>query len=80
MMPETSVQDNRATTINAVMVHEFGHQLGLPDLYRTDIFMSQLGDFALMDNNGFGTGVEFGFPVGRVFGTVPLYPTAWSRA
>jgi M6 family metalloprotease-like protein len=80
MMPETSSQDNRATALNAVLAHEFGHQLGLVDLYRTDIFMSQLGDFALMDNNGFGTGVDFGFPVGNVFGTVPLYPMAWSRA
>ncbi len=80
LMPEMSSQDNRSTAINAVMAHEFGHQLGLVDLYRTDNFMSQLGDFALMDNNGFGTGVDFGFPVGRSFGTVPLYPTAWSRA
>ena len=80
MMPETASQDNRATALNAVMAHEFGHQLGLVDLYRTDNFMSQLGDFALMDNNGFGTGIDFGFPVGSVYGAVPVYPCAWSRA
>ncbi|MFQ5453121.1 MAG: hypothetical protein ACE5D6_02925, partial [Candidatus Zixiibacteriota bacterium] len=80
MMPETSSQDNRATALNAVMAHEFGHQLGLVDLYSTITFMSMLGDFALMDNNGFGTGIDFGFNVGRVFGAIPLYPMAWSRA
>jgi len=80
MMPETNVQDNRATALNAVMAHEFGHQLGLVDMYSTENFFSQLGDFALMDNNGFGTGIDFGWPVGRVFGAIPLYPCAWSRA
>ncbi len=80
LMPETVNQDNRATTMNAVLAHEFGHQLGLVDLYSTATFMSQLGDFALMDNNGFGTTVDFGLPVGGVYGTMPLYPCAWSRA
>ena len=65
IMPETASQNNRATALNAVMAHEFGHQLGLPDLYRTDNFQTKVGDFALMDNNGFGTGVDFGFEVGR---------------
>ncbi len=80
MMPETASQDNRATAMNAVLAHEFGHQLGLVDLYSTRSFLTQLGDFALMDNNGFGTGIDFGFDAGRVFGTLPLYPCAWSRA
>ena len=90
MMPETNVQDNRATALNALLAHEFGHQLGLVDLYSTENFFSQVGDFALMDNNGFGTGIEFSFesstgdtlawPIGKVFGAVPLYPCAWSRA
>ncbi len=81
IMPEMGSQDNRATALNAVMAHEFGHQMGLVDLYRTDNFFTQLGDFALMDNNGFGTGVDLGFEfVGRVFGTMPVYPSAWSRA
>lgn len=80
IMPETSNQDNRATALNAVMAHEFGHQLGLVDLYSTYSFMSMLGDFALMDNNGFGTGIDFGFDAGNVFGAIPVYPTAWSRA
>ncbi|HWR83878.1 MAG TPA: hypothetical protein VN285_11305, partial [Candidatus Deferrimicrobium sp.] len=80
IMPEAASQDNRATALNAVLAHEFGHQLGLVDLYATNTFMSQLGDFALMDNNGFGTGIDFDYEVGRVFGAIPLFPEAWSRA
>ncbi|MDD3731119.1 MAG: T9SS type A sorting domain-containing protein [candidate division Zixibacteria bacterium] len=87
MMPETSSQDNRATALNAVMAHEFGHQLGLVDLYSTYAFpfISCLGDFALMDYNGFNIGLEvpayFSSPrVGAVFGAMPIFPCAWSRA
>ena len=82
IMPETTIQDGRVTALNAVLAHEFGHQLGLVDMYATGVFNSQLGDFSLMDNNGFGTGLQFdAFPnVLRVFGTLPVYPDAWSRA
>jgi len=80
MMPETACQDNRATALNAVLAHEFGHAIGLVDLYATNTFMSQLGDFSLMDDNGFGTGIDYGFTVGQVFGAIPVYPDAWSRA
>lgn len=80
MMPETAVQDNRATALNAVLAHEFGHELGLVDLYNTENFLTQLGDFSLMDDNGFGTGIDFGWPIGKVFGAIPILPDAWSRA
>ncbi len=80
ILPETTNQDNRSTAMNAVLAHEFGHQLGLPDLYRTDYFITNLGDFALMDHNGFNTGVDFGWGAGSSFGTIPVYPCAWSRA
>jgi len=36
MMPRDGGQDNRATALNAVMAHEFGHQLGLIDLLHTE--------------------------------------------
>ncbi len=80
IMPEMASQDNRAVALNAVIAHEFGHQLGLVDLYRTDYMSTRVGDFALMDNNGFGTSIDFGFEAGGAFGTIPVYPTAWSRA
>ncbi len=81
IMPETASQDNRVTALNAVMGHEFGHQLGLVDLYDTRTAMTQVGDFSLMDYNGFGVNINFGdtIPV-LVSGVMPVYPDAWSRA
>ena len=80
IMPETVNQDNRLNALNAVMAHEFGHQLGLVDLYRTDNFMTQMGDFSLMDNNGMSVGVIIDDNFPSVGGTIPVYPDAWSRA
>ncbi len=86
IMPETVSQDTRIGALNAVMAHEFGHQLGLVDLYKTyDVrtgqftFTTQVGDFSLMDNNATDVGVDLGFR-GPAFGTLPVYPDAWSRA
>ena len=78
--PETVSQDNRVTAINAVLAHEFGHQLGLVDLYNTQTFLTQVGDFALMDNNGMSVGVQLPDIRPTVGGTLPVYPSAWSRA
>jgi len=78
-MPETRSQDNRITALNAVFAHEFGHQLGLVDLYNSQTFMTQVGDFALMDNNAQNVGVDVGYGI-YVSGVLPVYPCAWSRA
>ncbi len=79
-VPETVSQDNRINALNAVLAHEFGHQLGLVDLYNTANFLTQVGDFSLMDNNGMSVGVEFDDISSSVGGTIPVYPDAWSRA
>lgn len=81
LMPETVSQDGRVTALNAVMAHEFGHQLGLVDLYDTRTGNTAVGDFSLMDNNGFGTNVDLGETV-PVFvqGVMPVFPDVWSRA
>ncbi len=78
-MPETRSQDNRVGALNAEFAHEFGHQLGLPDLYNSVNFMTQVGDFALMDNNAQNVGVDVGYDV-FVNGVLPVYPCAWSKA
>jgi M6 family metalloprotease-like protein len=78
-MPETKSQDNRVSALNGVMAHEFGHQLGLVDIYNSQNFMTQVGDFALMDNNAQNVGVDVGYGV-YVSGVLPVYPCAWSRA
>jgi M6 family metalloprotease-like protein len=81
VMPETASQDNRVVALNAVFAHEFGHQLGLVDLYDSRTFITLCGDFALMDNNGLGVNIDFGetVPV-LVQGVMPIFPCAWSRA
>lgn len=81
IIPETCSQDNRITALNAIFAHEFGHQLGLVDLYNTQTFITQVGDFSLMDNNAQNIGVEgldscFTYPTG----ILPVYPDAWSKA
>lgn len=80
ILPETASQDNRVTAINAAMAHEFGHQLGLVDLYNTSNFMTEIGDFSLMDDNGASVGVLVDTMGTTAGGTVPVYPDAWSRA
>lgn len=65
-------------TLNGQMVtigiyaHEFGHGLGLPDLYDTDGSSAGIGNWGLM-----GTGLY-----GEVdrFGDAPNHMTAWSKA
>lgn len=81
VMPETVSQDGRVTALNAVMGHEFGHQLGMVDLYDSRTFNTAVGDFSLMDNNGFGVNIDFGaeIPV-LVQGVMPIFPDAWTRA
>jgi M6 family metalloprotease-like protein len=78
-MPETQSQDNRVTALNAVFAHEFGHQLGLVDLYNSQTFMTQVGDFSLMDNNFADVGVDVGYGI-YVSGVLPAYPDGWSKA
>lgn len=80
IIPETVSQDNRVNALNAVMAHEFGHQLGLVDLYNTANFVTQVGDFSLMDNNGMSVGVVLDNSIPPIGGTIPVYPDAWSRA
>lgn len=80
IMPETASQDNRVTVLNGVMAHEFGHQLGLVDLYNTANFLTQVGNFSLMDNNGGNIALELDTVGTFVMGALPSYPDAWSRA
>jgi M6 family metalloprotease-like protein len=81
IMPETMIQDNRITVLNSVMAHEFGHQLGLVDLYNTRSFLTQIGNFSLMDNNAADVGIDVEVAGRRriMFGALPVFPDAWSR-
>ncbi len=86
IMPEHAWQDGQYVCLNGALAHEFGHQLGLVDLYNTGNFITEVGDFSLMDN-GFGVGAqvceiteENDTVCYNVYGAFPGYPDAWSRA
>jgi M6 family metalloprotease-like protein len=69
MNPE--IQNNGIVAIG-VICHEFGHALGLPDLYDTDYSSTGAGQLALMGTGAWGTS-----------GNTPWYPSspnAWSKS
>jgi M6 family metalloprotease-like protein len=63
---ETAKQDGYAAFIQGGLAHEFGHQLGLPDLYDTEGKTMGAGGWALM-----GTGNW------NLDGLVPPHTSAW---
>ena len=52
VIPETAIQDGYNGGIAAVLAHEFGHQLGLCDLYDIYTNSSSIGVFDNMDSGG----------------------------
>ena len=76
IIPETVSQDGFVGAINGSFAHEFGHQLGLPDLYDTMGGVTAVGLFALMDSGGEGGGtVDELF----VWGVLPAAISPWAR-
>ncbi|MEO0071392.1 MAG: M6 family metalloprotease domain-containing protein [candidate division WOR-3 bacterium] len=65
--------DNRLITIG-VFCHEFGHILGLPDLYDTDYSSAGLGGFCLMAGGSWGRAKE-----SDPYGSSPVHPCAWAK-
>jgi immune inhibitor A len=57
-----------------VFCHEFGHLLGMPDLYDTDYSSSGLGAFCLMAAGSWGRASESDPP-----GSCPVHPCAWNK-
>ncbi|MFQ5753029.1 MAG: M6 family metalloprotease domain-containing protein, partial [bacterium] len=57
-----------------VFCHEFGHALGLPDLYDTDGSSEGIGEWGLMSGGGWC------HRQGDQLGTSPAHFTAWSKA
>jgi M6 family metalloprotease-like protein len=50
IVPESTSQDGLTGSIAAALYHEFGHGLGLPDLYSTTEGLPVVGYWDLMDN------------------------------
>jgi M6 family metalloprotease-like protein len=71
-VPESESQDGYLFGMTGVICHEFGHQLGLPDLYDTT-----------PEENGNGQGLGswdiMSTGVWNANGFVPSGPSAWSR-
>jgi hypothetical protein len=57
-----------------VFCHEFGHLLGMPDLYDTDYSSNGLGNFCLMAAGSWGRVTESDPP-----GSCPVHPCAWNK-
>ncbi|UCF06740.1 MAG: immune inhibitor A [bacterium] len=81
VIPETAVQDGFNGGIAGVLIHEFCHQLGLPDLYNINFGNPTIGVWGLMDSGGLlgawfedGDGEEH-----YVEGFMPGGLSAWSR-
>jgi len=53
VVPETATQDGFNGGISGVIAHEFGHQLGLGDLYNTDTGTPAVGYWDLMDTGSY---------------------------
>jgi len=66
------LEDETQITIG-VFAHEYGHVLGLPDLYDTDYSSSGIGSWGLM------SGGSWARVSGEAVGSSPAHMTAWSK-
>lgn len=76
MIPEYNSQDGFSFGLNGVIAHEFGHQLGLPDLYNTERSWPAIGVWGLMDSGGMIAIDAGGVYLGSV---IPASLCAWSK-
>jgi M6 family metalloprotease-like protein len=81
VIPETATQDGFIGGISAVLIHEFGHQLGLPDLYNIRTNNPTVGVWDIMDSGGL-VGAYIEDDEGNVQyaeGFMPTGLSAWSK-
>jgi M6 family metalloprotease-like protein len=87
VIPETTSQDGWLGSIAAGLYHEFGHALGLVDIYSTATGLPQVGVWSLMDSgtNVFATigrpypGIPDSIQVVDVIGALPPSLGAWDK-
>lgn len=87
IIPETTSQDGWLGSIAGALYHEFGHALGLPDIYDTSTGLPAVGYWDLMDS-GPNLVANIGFPhptipdsieVLSVAGLLPPSLSAWCK-
>ena len=89
VIPETTTQDGYLGSIAAALYHEFGHALGLVDVYDTSSGLPSAGIWTLMDS-GTNLAANIGFPsptpdnpdsveVVTVSGLLPPSLGAWDK-
>ncbi len=85
VIPESTSQDGLVGSIAAALYHEFGHALGLPDIYSTFTGLPTLGYWELMDTGtnltaavGISDG-EGGVRAEFVTGLLPPQISIWSK-
>ncbi len=89
VIPETTTQDGYYGSIAAALYHEFGHALGLVDVYDTSSGLPSAGIWTLMDS-GTNLAANIGFPaptpehpdsveVVTVSGLLPPSLGAWDK-
>ena len=90
IMPQTDSQDGLVIDPLGVYVHEFGHWLGLPDLYCTAgmiCFLDGVGKWSLMGDGIYNydandSTTQSPGPSGETlhwYGSSPAHPDAWSK-
>lgn len=85
VIPETTSQDGLLGSIAAALMHEFGHALGLPDLYSTFTGLPTVGRWGIMDSGtNLAAAIGFQDPDGGVrvevvVGALPPSATIWSK-
>lgn len=82
VIPESASQDGFLGGIAAVLFHEFGHQLGLPDLYNIYTNHPAVGVWDIMDSGGL-VGAYIEDDEGNLHyaeGFMPTGLSAWSKA
>jgi len=82
VIPETASQDGFLGGVAAVLFHEFGHQLGLPDLYNVYTNNPAVGVWDIMDSGGL-VGAYIEDDEGGIHyaeGFIPTGLSAWCKA
>ncbi len=77
-----NIQVSGYGALNGVMFHEFGHSLGLVDLYAVNSYYPMVGSFDIMDSGGsaeVGMGSGIDDKTYSIEGIIPALPGAFSR-